>query len=113
MLIIAMASIPFAVFRINATAFLQSLQFGNRASLYTFISHFFGLILWSTVLHFLFPDDPEFYQLSYPICHVWNILLFVLFGYSPIKQLRESIRQEHIQIEENLENNEPQDDDLN
>jgi Na+-driven multidrug efflux pump len=60
MLTIIMAGLPIATGRTNATAFLQSLQMGSRASLYTFCSHFLGLVIWSTVLNFALPNDPEF-----------------------------------------------------
>jgi Na+-driven multidrug efflux pump len=79
--------------RINGTALFQTMQLGIRSSLYTLFSQFAGLLLFMTIYWIVFPKIPERYQLAYPTTCVWNIFIFLIFGYSPLKKFLKKLHK--------------------
>jgi Na+-driven multidrug efflux pump len=79
--------------RINGTAIFQTMQLGIRSSLYTLFSQFAGLLLFMTIYWITFPKIPERYQLAYPTTCVWNIFIFLIFGYSPLMKFLKKLHK--------------------
>lgn len=79
--------------RINGTAIFQSMQLGTRSSLFTLCSQFTGLMGFMTILRFIFPKTPQLYQFAYPATNLWNIIMILFFGYTPLKEFLKLLKE--------------------
>jgi Na+-driven multidrug efflux pump len=81
------AAAPLTGIKYNAQSMLQSMQMGGRATLLSFLNHFFLLLGYSFLLYYTNKNDGARIVWCYPASYLTAIVFSVAFLWAPLREI--------------------------